>query len=81
MRTWPGLLLLILFAAACSSDSGPDSPTPAGSAGTACETVEVPAHEGVDVPSQRRFSPQGVRKKSLSPRKVRNNRLPKTSLN
>lgn len=49
MRTWPGPLLLILFAAACSPDPGPDSPAPAGFAGTACETAEVPAHEGVDV--------------------------------
>ncbi len=49
MRSWPGPLLLILFAAACSSDPGPDSPAPAGLAGTACGTVEVPAHEGVDV--------------------------------
>ena len=49
MRTGPALLLLVLLAAACSADPGPDSPTPAGFAGTACETVEVPAHEGVDV--------------------------------
>lgn len=52
MRTWPGLLLLTLLASACSSDPGTGSPSPAapaGSAGSACETVEVPAHEGVEV--------------------------------
>ena len=49
MRTWRAPLLLVLFMTACSSDPGPDSPDPAGIAGTACETVEVPAHEGVDV--------------------------------
>lgn len=49
MRTWLAPLLLILITAACSSDPGPDPPAPADSAGTACETVEVPAHEGVDV--------------------------------
>jgi len=49
MRAWLAALLLVLLTAACSSDPGPDSPAPVGSAGTACETVEVPGHEGVDV--------------------------------
>ena len=49
MRTWRAPLLLVLLTTACSSDPGPDSPVPASSAGTACGTVEVPAHEGVDV--------------------------------
>ncbi len=52
MRTWPALLVLALLTGACSSGPGTDSPSPAApadSAGTACETVKVPAHEGVEV--------------------------------
>ena len=52
MRTGPALLLIALLASACSSDPGTGSSSPAtsgGSGGTACGTVEVPAHEGVDV--------------------------------
>jgi len=51
VKTWPLIALLALLASACSPE--PDTPAtarPAASAaGTACGTVEVPAHEGVDV--------------------------------
>jgi len=50
MRIWPALLLVGLLSAGCSSGSGaPATTPPASGGGTACSTVEVPAHEGVDV--------------------------------
>lgn len=53
MRTWPVVLLVALLVSACSSDPDPSTPTAAGESlsvlGDACGTVDVPAHEGVDV--------------------------------
>lgn len=51
MQPWPALAILAVLLSACSSSSSEPAP-PAAAAnakGTSCGTVDVPAHEGVDV--------------------------------
>lgn len=49
MTCWPALLVLASSLTACSASSSDPPVPPPAAGGTPCGTVDVPAHEGVDV--------------------------------